>query len=136
MTRYFAELANASRIFPLVTTAHGLSGSNNRYRPGMYTDLPIVEETRNHVCNDTPAPGRFGMVSPFNQAELWREAEMTRRENGYSTAIPADYTPRSPYLLQYYFELGNDSDSVWLYLGFVPDPSNQPYFVVRVALEV
>ncbi len=61
-----AALANASRILPLVTTAHGVSGSNNTYWPEIYTNMPVVDPERKHPYRDTPAPHRFGTVSPFD----------------------------------------------------------------------
>lgn len=61
-----SALAHASRILPLVTTAHGLSGSNNSYWPEMYTNMPIVDAGRKHPYGDTPSPKRFGWVSPFD----------------------------------------------------------------------
>lgn len=61
-----SALAHASRILPLVTTAHGLSGSNNTYWPEMYTNMPIVDAGRKHPYSDTPSPKRFGTVSPFD----------------------------------------------------------------------
>lgn len=59
-------LAHASRILPLVTTSHGVSGSNNTYWPEMYTNMPIVDANRKHPYGDTPSPRRFGAVSPFD----------------------------------------------------------------------
>jgi hypothetical protein len=59
-------LANASRILPLITTSHGASGSNNTYWPEIYTNMPIVDESRPHPYRDSPAPRRFGTVSPFD----------------------------------------------------------------------
>ncbi len=59
-------VANASRILPLITTTHGASGSNNTYWPEIYTNMPIVDETRPHPYRDSPAPRRFGTVSPFD----------------------------------------------------------------------
>jgi len=59
-------LASASRILPLVTTAHGPSGANNNYWPEMYTNMPIVDESRRHPYGDTSSPKRFGAVSPFD----------------------------------------------------------------------
>jgi hypothetical protein len=59
-------LANASRILPLVTTAHGLSGDNGTYWPEMYTNMPVVDPHRPHPYGDTPSPKRFGTVSPFD----------------------------------------------------------------------
>ncbi|MDQ3701648.1 MAG: hypothetical protein M3442_12130, partial [Chloroflexota bacterium] len=39
-----AALSSASRILPLVTTAHHPSAANNNYWPEIYTNMPIVEE--------------------------------------------------------------------------------------------
>lgn len=64
-----AVLGAASRILPLVTTAHHPSASNNYFWPELYTDMPIVwseDETRPHPYIDTPAPRRFGTVSPLD----------------------------------------------------------------------
>lgn len=41
-----AALASASRILPLVTTAHHPSAANNRYWPEMYTNMPVGDEAR------------------------------------------------------------------------------------------
>ena len=60
-----AALANASRILLLVTTAHGASGSNNRYWPEMYTDMPVVDAAKSPYT-DTPEPRRFGAASSFD----------------------------------------------------------------------
>jgi hypothetical protein len=59
-------VANASRILPLITTAHGASGSNNTYWPEMYTNMPIVDAGRKQPYNDTPAPKVFANVSAFD----------------------------------------------------------------------
>jgi hypothetical protein len=59
-----AALANASRILPLLLSAHGPSRSNNNYWPEMYTNLAIVDATRKNPYSDTPEPKRFGTVSP------------------------------------------------------------------------
>jgi hypothetical protein len=62
-------LAAASRILPLVTTAHDPSASNNYYWPELYTDMPIVwsgEDVGPHPYLDTPTPRRFGTVSPLD----------------------------------------------------------------------
>jgi hypothetical protein len=107
-------------------------------------------ERRSVPCRHTPAteflPGRPHEVAlsleksagrsarlyyrHVNQAELWRSEEMQWRENSYRAAIPAEYTA-SPYPLQYYFELRDEPDNAWLYPGFGPELSNQPYFVMR-----
>jgi hypothetical protein len=61
-----AALASASRILPLVTTAHLPSAANNNYWPEIYTNMPIVEGTTPHPYGDTPSPKRFGTVSPLD----------------------------------------------------------------------
>jgi hypothetical protein len=59
-------LAHASRILPLVTTAHLPSAANNNYWPEMYTNMPLVETPERHPYGDTPTPRRFGTVSPLD----------------------------------------------------------------------
>jgi hypothetical protein len=59
-------LANASRILPVVTTAHGASAGNNTYWVEMYTNQPIVDPKRRHPYSDSPAPRVFGNVSPHD----------------------------------------------------------------------
>ncbi len=60
-------LASASRILPLVTTAHLPSAANNNYWPEMYVNMSIVDITPNREpYNDTPTPRRFGTVSPLD----------------------------------------------------------------------
>jgi len=59
-------LANASRILPLVTTAHGVSAANNIYWPEIYTNLSVVDPKMRTPFSDTPAPKVFGNVSPFD----------------------------------------------------------------------
>jgi hypothetical protein len=52
-------LAAASRILPVVTTAHLPSAANNNYWPEIYTNQPMIEGPRNQY-SDTPAPRTFG----------------------------------------------------------------------------
>jgi hypothetical protein len=59
-------LGNASRILPLITTAHTPSAANNNYWPEIYTNMPIVDPNRKHPFGDTPSPKRFGTVSPLD----------------------------------------------------------------------
>ena len=59
-------LAAASRILPLVVTAHCPSAANNIYWPEMYTNMPMVDAGRTHPYSDTPEPRRFGTVSPLD----------------------------------------------------------------------
>lgn len=61
-----AALANASRILPLVTTAHCPSAANNNYWPEIYTNMPIADSKRPHPYGDTMNPKRFGAVSSLD----------------------------------------------------------------------
>jgi hypothetical protein len=64
------------------------------------------------------------------QAERWQSIDMQKHGAGHRGAIPAAYTD-SPFPLQYYFELRAAADKAWLYPGFGPDLTTQPYFVLR-----
>jgi hypothetical protein len=59
-------LASASRILPLITTAHLPSAANNNYWPEIYTNMSIVDSRRPGSYSDTPSPKRFGTVSPLD----------------------------------------------------------------------
>jgi len=61
-----AALASASRILPLVTTAHCPSAANNNYWPEMYVNMAIVALSPAQPYFDTPSPKRFGTVSPLD----------------------------------------------------------------------
>jgi hypothetical protein len=61
-----AALANASRILPIVTTAHMPSAANDTYVPELYTNQPIADATAPHPYGDTPSPKVFGNVSPLD----------------------------------------------------------------------
>ncbi len=61
-----AALANASRILPTVTTAHGASAGNNTYWPEVYVNQSIVDGGSPGPYGDTPAPRVFGNVSPLD----------------------------------------------------------------------
>lgn len=61
-----AALANASRILPIVTTAHGASAGNNTYWPEVYVNQPIVDAGHPGPYSDTPSPRVFGNVSPLD----------------------------------------------------------------------
>ncbi|HVX43163.1 MAG TPA: hypothetical protein VHC49_04740 [Mycobacteriales bacterium] len=66
-------LAAAARILPLMTTAHGLSGSNNSYWPEMYLDMPIAEgPNAQTLSRDNDGPPRFTGVSPFDPSLFYR----------------------------------------------------------------
>jgi hypothetical protein len=69
-----AALANASRILPLITNAHGPSAANNNYWPEMYTNMSLIADSKTSPYSDTPSPKRFGAVSPFDP-ELFATCE-------------------------------------------------------------
>ena len=59
-------LGQASRILPLLTTAHLPSAANNNFWPEIYTNMPIVDAAKRHPYGDSPSPKRFGTVSPLD----------------------------------------------------------------------
>jgi hypothetical protein len=59
------QLAAASRILPIVTTAHMPSAANNNYWPEMYTNQSLVEPAKIEYT-DTPSPHTFGNTSPLD----------------------------------------------------------------------
>jgi hypothetical protein len=63
-------LATASRVLPLVTTAHMASAANDYYWPEMYTMAPITREGEEGGANiyrrDNPRPARFGTIGPLD----------------------------------------------------------------------
>ena len=61
-----AALANATRILPLVTTAHLPSAANDTYFPECYTNQPIADPGAPHPYGDTPSPKIFGNVSALD----------------------------------------------------------------------
>jgi hypothetical protein len=61
-----AALANASRILPIVTTAHAPSAANNAYWPEMYLNHSMLDPDHPGPYTDSPAPKVFGNVSPFD----------------------------------------------------------------------
>ncbi len=80
-----SALAHASRILPLITTAHCPSAANFNYWPEMYTNMPIVDATRPHPYSDTPSPKRFGTVSSLDPQLFLRiddfAAELLKQES-------------------------------------------------------
>jgi hypothetical protein len=67
-----------------------------------------------------------------NQGERFQTALMQAEGNRFRATIPAAYTS-SPYPLQYYFEIRQDTRKASLFPGFGPELMKQPYFVVRRA---
>jgi hypothetical protein len=59
-------LASASRILPIVTTAHCASAANNSYWPEVYLNQSMVDSVQYAPYSDTPVPRVFGNVSPLD----------------------------------------------------------------------
>jgi hypothetical protein len=64
-----------------------------------------------------------------NHGERWLSTPMQHQGTMHKAAIPAAYT-RSPYPLQYYFEL-HTATAATLHPAFNPTLSNQPYYAVH-----
>jgi hypothetical protein len=60
------SLAQASRILPLLTSAHLPSASNHAFWAELYTNMPIVLGSEKSPYADTPNPKCFGTVSPLD----------------------------------------------------------------------
>ena len=61
-----SALASASRILPLITTAHLPSASNNNYWPEIYVNMSIVDDSKPGSYTDTPRPRNFTAVSSLD----------------------------------------------------------------------
>lgn len=86
------SLAHASRILPLITTAHLPSAANNVFWPEMYTNMPIVRKGSSFYDFDTCAPYTFNAVSPSDPALFYTIDEfaddlLQGRRNGKYTPI-------------------------------------------------
>jgi hypothetical protein len=64
--RAITALAAASRILPIVTTAHLPSAACDAYWPEVYWNQPMTGEPRPNPYGDTPAPKTFQYVSPLD----------------------------------------------------------------------
>jgi hypothetical protein len=61
-----SALANASRILPIVTTAHAPSAGNNTYWPEVYWNQSFVDAEHPGPYGDSPTPKVFGNASPLD----------------------------------------------------------------------
>jgi hypothetical protein len=62
-----------------VCTAHGVSAAHNSYWPEMYWNMSILDPQAYSPYGDTPAPKRFGTVSPFDP-QLFLTIDQTAEE--------------------------------------------------------
>jgi hypothetical protein len=70
-----SSLAAASRILPIVTTAHLPSAACDAYWPEIYWNQPMVAEARGNPYGDTPSPKTFQNVSPLDPQLFSRMTE-------------------------------------------------------------
>jgi hypothetical protein len=61
-----AALGSATRILPLITTAHLPSAAQDTYSPEFYTNQSITDPGASSPYGDTPVPKVFGSVSPLD----------------------------------------------------------------------
>jgi hypothetical protein len=78
------SLSHASRILPLLTSAHLASASNHDLWYELPTNMPIVEGSEPSPYGDTPVPKVFGAVSPldpqiFSTVMEYAEALLARK---------------------------------------------------------
>jgi hypothetical protein len=92
-----AALAQASRILPLVTTAHLPSAACDTYWPEIYWNMPMVDARLRNPYSDTPSPKTFQNVSPLDPQLFSRMTEFAdellkgERSGKYSPLEVADW---------------------------------------------
>lgn len=67
-----------------------------------------------------------------NQAEYYETVEMTGQGGKYHATIPAEYL-KTPFSLQYYFELQHSPTMETMYPGLGSDLTDRPYYLVEQA---
>jgi len=86
-----SALANASRILPIVTTAHMPSAACDAYWPEVYWNHPMVAEARPNPYGDSPAPKTFQNSSPLDPQLFSRMSDCARELLG--SGRTARYSP-------------------------------------------
>jgi hypothetical protein len=84
-------LANASRLLPLVTSAHLPSASNHAFWPEINDNMPIVPGSEPSPYGDTPSPKCFATVSPLDPQMFSTITEYT--QNLLSGNLSPKYSP-------------------------------------------
>ncbi|HWA84882.1 MAG TPA: hypothetical protein VG710_01555, partial [Opitutus sp.] len=86
------SLAHASRILPLVTTAHCPSAANNLYWPEMYVNMSIIEPAAiDRPYFDTLSPKTFNYASPLDSELFSRVADFA--DELLAGKVSARYSP-------------------------------------------
>lgn len=85
-------LAQLSRVLPLVTVVHGVSGANNFYSPEMYVDLPISPwKLAMHYAWDTPQPATWEGSDSFDPELFYSVGEFA--DAALEGKLAPKYTP-------------------------------------------
>ena len=84
-------LAHASRILPLLTSAHLPSASNHDLWYELPTNMPIIEGSEPSPYGDTPTPKIFGTVSPLDPQLFSTVREYAQSLNRHE--MSAKYSP-------------------------------------------
>lgn len=116
--RALIEEATGQPVRPVLAVNHKQPAS---FRPGEPLALELA-------LSGNPASVRLH-YRHVNQGERFETAKMGRQGDRFHAVVPADYS-KSPYQLQYYFEIEHGPKSASLYPGFAPGLANQPYLVV------
>ena len=99
-------LALSSRILPTITTAHMPSAACANYWPEIYTNQSLLEGGKDPY-SDTPAPKRFGTVSPLD-SQLFGTVDQCAADILAGTH-KANYTPLE--VAAWLEQLARDSES-------------------------
>jgi hypothetical protein len=86
-----SSLANASKVIPLVTSAHLPSAAGMSYWPEIYSNMPVADEKQRHIYGDTPSPKVFGHVSALDPGLFMTPFEFAGELTG--AARTGRYTP-------------------------------------------
>src|SRR5678815_3409738 len=114
-------LANASRILPLITTAHLPSAANNNYWPEMYTNHSFCDAENRGSYSDTPVPRVFGNVSPLDPQLFYRINDYA--DDLLSGEVTGKYSPLEvAQWLDEYVEAARQSLSIGCLLYTSPSP--------------
>lgn len=107
------SLAQASRILPLLTSAHLPSASNHDLWYELPTNMPIVEGSEPSPYGDTPTPKIFGTVSPldpqlFSTVQEYAQS-LSRREMSakYSPIDVAQWIEQCVHQARYWLAAGS-----------------------------
>lgn len=95
-----------------------------RFQPGQPVEITLS------VPEESPGLRVSLYYRRVNQSEHYRTAPMKGKDGVFQATLPSDDT-RSPYPLQYYFELKRDPKNAWLYPGLGAQRTQQPYFLLR-----